>query len=71
MPDDYPTHRNVICISDMPPDLHEWVKAEAKRRGDAIGKRYSVALIFQEAVVLLKTKLENNHDSPEEVGHAD
>jgi len=62
--------RNVICISDMPPDLHEWVKAEAKRRGEAIGKRYSVALVFQEAVELLKAKLDN-HASPEEVGHAD
>jgi len=63
-------HRNVICISDMPPDLHEWVKAEAKRRREATGKRYSEALIFQEAVELLKTQLDNNH-SPEEVGHAD
>ena len=52
--------RNVICISDMPPDLHEWVKAEAKRRGEAIGKRYSVALVFQEAVELLRAK--QDHD---------
>jgi len=71
MAEEQPTHRNVICISDMPPDLHQWVKAEAKRRGKEIGKRYSVALIFQEAVVLLKAKLNNNHNSPEEVGHAD
>jgi len=62
--------RNVICISDMPPDLHEWVKAEAKRRGEAIGKRYSAALVFKEAVELLKEKLDNNH-SPEEAVHAD
>ncbi|MBA7652327.1 hypothetical protein ES703_60157 [subsurface metagenome] len=66
-----PTHRNVICISDMPPDLHRWVKDEAKRRGHEIGKRYSVALVFQEAVELLKVKLENNHAEPVEVGHAD
>lgn len=58
-----PTHRNVICISDMPPDLHQWVKDEAKRRAKEIGKRYSVALVFQEAVVLLKTKLENQSAS--------
>ncbi|MBA7685186.1 hypothetical protein ES703_93604 [subsurface metagenome] len=64
-----PTHRNVICISDMPLDLHQWVKDEAKRRGEAIGKRYSVALVFQEAVVLLKAKIENNHVSPVEVRH--
>jgi len=70
MPEEQPTHRNVICISDMPPDLHQWVKTEAKRRGEAIGKRYSVALVFQEAVSLLKAKLENDHAEPVEVGHA-
>ena len=70
MVEEQPTHRNVICISDMPPDLHQWVKAEAKRRGKEIGKRYSVALVFQEAVELLKAKLDNNHETPVEVGHA-
>ena len=63
MVEEQPRHRNVICISDMPPDLHQWVKDEAKRRGKEIGKRYSVALVFQEAVVLLKTKLENLAES--------
>jgi len=71
MAEEQPTHRNVICISDMPQDLHQWVKAEAKRRGKEIGKRYSVALVFQEAVVLLKAKLDHNHAEPVEVGHAD
>ncbi|MBA7686679.1 hypothetical protein ES703_95132 [subsurface metagenome] len=60
MAEEQPTHRNVICISDMPPDLHQWVLAEAKRRGKEIGKRYSAALVFQEAIRELKTKLENN-----------
>jgi len=54
----------------MPPDLHQWVKAEAKRRGEAIGKRYAVALVFQEAIELLKAKLENDHAKPVEVGRA-
>lgn len=71
MPEEQPTHRNVICISDMPPDLHQWVKDEAKRRAEEIGKRYAVALVFQEAVRDLKAKLENNHAQPVEVGHAD
>ncbi len=71
MVEEQPTHRNVICISDMPPDLHQWVKDEAKRRGQEIGKRYSVALVFQEAIQLLKAKLDNNHNSSKEVGHAD
>jgi len=71
MPEEQPTHRNVICISDMPPDLHQWVKAEAKRRGKEIGKRYAVALVFREAIELLKARLENNHAKPVEVGHAD
>jgi len=70
MVENQPTHRNVICISDMPPDLHQWVKAEAKRRGEAIGKRYAVALVFQEAIELLKAKLENDHAKPVEVGRA-
>jgi len=69
MVEEEPTHRNVICISDMPPDLHRWVKAEAKRRGQEIGKRYSVALVFKEAVELLKAKLDNNHTTPPEVPH--
>jgi len=60
--------RNVICISDMPPELHDWVKSEAKRRANEAGRRYSVALVFKEAVELLKAKLENNHDQPAEVG---
>jgi len=63
--------RNVICISDFPPDLHEWVKDEAKRRGEATGRRYAVALVFQEAVRDLKEKLDENHADPVEVGHAD
>ncbi len=71
MVEEQPIHRNVICISDMPLDLHQWVKTEARRRAKEIGKRYSVALVFQEAVELLKTKLDNNHNSPEEVGHVD
>ena len=70
MAEEQPTHRNVICISDMPFDLHQWVLAEAKRRGKEIGKRYSAALVFQEAVRELKAKLDNNHTSLEEVGHA-
>jgi len=69
--EEQPTHRNVICISDMPLDLHQWVKDEAKRRGKEIGKRYSVALVFQEAVVLLKAKLDHNHAELVEVEHAD
>jgi len=69
MAEDEPTHRNVICISDMPPDLHRWVKAEAKRRGQEIGRRYSVALVFQEAIELLKAKLDHNHSQPAEVNH--
>lgn len=63
--------RNVICISDFPPDLHDWVKEEAKRRGKDTGRRYAVALVFQEAVRALKAKLENNHAKPAEVAHAD
>jgi len=63
-----PPHRNVICISDMPQDLHQWVLAEAKRRGKEIGKRYSAALVFQEAIRELKAKLDN-HSSPVEVSH--
>ncbi len=59
--------RNVICISDMPEDLHAWVLAEAKRRGEALGKRYSAALVFQEAVKLLKAKQGDRHE-PVEVG---
>ncbi|MBA7668108.1 hypothetical protein ES703_76212 [subsurface metagenome] len=71
MAEEQATHRNVICISDMPPDLHQWVLAEAKRRGKETGKRYAAALIFQEAVRELKAKLNHNDAEPEEVGLAD
>lgn len=64
-----PTHRNVICISDMPPDIHQWVKDEAKRRAKQKGGRYAVALVYLEAVELLKTKLENDSNGAEEVEH--
>lgn len=63
--------RNVICISDMPLDLKNWVKEEAKRRASATGKRYAEALVYQEAVRELKAKLENNHAESVEVVHAD
>jgi len=53
----------------MPPDLHQWVLAEAKRRGKEIGKRYSAALVFQEAIRELKAKLDNNHTPQAEVTH--
>jgi len=57
--------RNVICISDMPSDLQQWVKEEAKRRAEAAGKkRYAEALVYQEAVRLLKAKQEGNHSEP-------
>jgi len=69
MAEEQPIHRNVICISDMPPDLHQWVLAEAKRRGKEIGKRYSAALVFQEAIRELKAKLDNNHTPQAEVTH--
>ncbi|GAH72184.1 unnamed protein product, partial [marine sediment metagenome] len=42
---------------------------EARRRGKEIGKRYSVALVFQEAIRELKAKLDNNHAKPVEVSH--
>ena len=71
MAEEQATHRNVICISDMPPDLHQWVLAEAKRRGKEIGKRYSAALVFQEAVRELRAKLNHDPAEPVEVGHAD
>ena len=63
--------RNVICISDFPPYLHDWVKEEAKRRAEEAGRRYAVALVFQEAVIDLKAKLQNNHSKQAEVVHAD
>ena len=63
--------RNVICISDMPPDLQFWVKVEAKRRATASGKRYAEALVYQEAVRELKAKLDHNHEEVGQGKHAD
>lgn len=43
--------RNVVTLSDLPPDLHQWLKDEAKRLTDTTGKKtsmYNVVILAAE-----------------------
>ena len=42
--------RNVICISHLDPDLHQWLKDEAARRRVQTGKRVAFWQVLEEAL---------------------
>ena len=42
--------RNVICISHLDPDLHQWLKDEAARRTAQTGKRVAFWQVLDEAL---------------------
>ena len=51
--------RNVITLSDLPKELHDWLKTEAARRSRAAGKRVGICQLVAQAVREYKGKLEN------------
>jgi hypothetical protein len=50
--------RNVITLSDIPKDLHDWLKKEAARRSKLAGKRVGMYQVVIQAVQELKEKTE-------------
>lgn len=51
--------RNVVTLSDIPKDLHDWLKAEAARRSKLSGKRVGISQLVTQAVREYKGKREN------------
>ena len=51
--------RNVITLSDIPKDLHDWLKKEATRRSRQSGKKVGIYQVVIQAVQELKGKVEN------------
>ncbi len=52
--------RNVVTLSDVPPDLHQWFREEAHRRSDKAGKRVGICSIVVEAMMEHKARLEKD-----------
>ena len=50
--------RNVITLSDIPKELHDWLKKEAARRSRQSGKRVGIYQVVIQAVQELKEKIE-------------
>jgi hypothetical protein len=42
--------RNVVTLSDIPKDLHDWLKKEAARRSKSSGKRVGISQVVAQAV---------------------
>lgn len=50
--------RNVITLSDIPKDLHDWLKLEAARRSKQSGKRVGIYQVVIQAIKELKARIE-------------
>ncbi len=50
--------RNTICVSNLNPDLHDWLKEQADQRTKK-GQRVTMSELFNEAVTLLKQKYDD------------
>lgn len=51
--------RNVITLSDIPKDIHDWLKTEATRRSKLSGKRVGIYQVVAQALREYKERLEN------------
>lgn len=51
--------RNIVCISDLPPDAHEWAKTHAKVLTKERGKRTTMSDVVVEALTLLKQRYDD------------
>jgi hypothetical protein len=51
--------RNVITLSDIPKELHDWLKIEAARRSKLSGKRVGIYQVVIQAIRELKGRTEN------------
>jgi len=54
--------RNVVTLSDIPADLHQWLREEARRQTEKEGKRVPIYTIVIKAIREYKDKAnEVNH----------
>lgn len=59
--------RNVVTLSNVPPDMHDWLKQEAARQAKKTGKRVGLYQVVMQAVEKYRADLENNPASGKEV----
>ena len=52
------TQRNVVCISHLDPEIHQWLREEAARRTADTGKRVAFWQVMDEALRRYKEKFE-------------
>ena len=50
--------RNVVTLSDIPKDLHDWLKKEATQRSKLSSKRVGISQLVTQAIRELKEKVE-------------
>lgn len=62
--------RNIVSISDIPPDLHQWLKDEADRQAKATNKRVCLYHVVIRACEEYRARVEAERgaESPEPVG---
>ena len=49
--------RNVVTLSDIPKDLHDWLKTEAAHRTKILGKRVGISQLVVQAISEYKEKV--------------
>lgn len=63
-------NRNVVTLSHLDPELHEWFKQEAQRRTQETGVRVHAWQLFNTAAREFREREDHNQNA-EEVSHAD
>jgi hypothetical protein len=61
--------RNVVTLSDLPPDLHQWLKDEAIRLTEKTGKKTSLYQVVILATEEYRAKVEGQLAPGVEVAH--
>lgn len=57
--------RNVVTLSNIPLDLHQWLRDEAQRESEKAGKRVPIYTIVIKAVEQYRDNAENHHPEKE------
>lgn len=58
--------RNIVCLSDIPAPLHDWLKHEKMVRSEAAGHRVTIYSIAVEALEFYKDYLEKQRAEQKE-----
>lgn len=61
--------RNVVTLSNIPRELHDWLKQEAVRLSEKTGKRTGLYQVVLLAIERYRASVENNPSGGEEVSH--